>query len=145
DLEWNQFALNSIGFALENPGQRLPMLFRFIDRDGTPVITEVTANNQFADPAIGGLVVNVRRWDERVLLDRVIDALAGGEALDEIFAVLVSVMACETLVSHGAVLYERGVHGFEQVVAAPSLDYALTGDPAALDADEVDGSPWART
>ena len=145
DLEWNTFALHSIGFALENPGQRLPMLFRFIAKDGTPVICEVIGNNQFENPDVGGLVVNVRRWDERVMLDRVLDTLAGGEPLDDVLAVLVQVMACESLESQGAVLYEDGTGGFDRAVAAPGLAPDLFGSRSLLGADTYDESPWGRT
>jgi diguanylate cyclase (GGDEF)-like protein/PAS domain S-box-containing protein len=145
DLEWNTFALHSIGFALENPGQRLPMLFRFIGKDGTPVICEVIGNNQFDNPDVGGLVVNVRRWDERVMLDRVLDVLAGGEPLDDVLAELVQVMACESLESQGAVLYEEGTGRFDQSVAAPGLPAALFGSRSLLGAACYGESPWGRT
>jgi diguanylate cyclase (GGDEF)-like protein len=145
DLEWNTFALHSIGFALENPGQRLPMLFRFIGKDGVPVICEVIGNNQFDHPAVGGLVVNIRRWDERVMLDRVLDALAGGEPLDAVLAVLVQVMACESLESQGAILHVDRAGRFSQTVAAPGLDPVLHGSRSVLGAADFDASPWGRT
>jgi diguanylate cyclase (GGDEF)-like protein/PAS domain S-box-containing protein len=144
DLEWSAFAIESIGFSLENPGQHLPMLFRFLTKDGGGIVCEVTANNQFDDPAVEGLVVYVRRWEERVLLDRVLDSLAGGAPLEETLGLLVQVMAAEMLESVGAILHDPVPEGFAGIVAAPGLDPLLGGDGAALPIAEQDRTPWAR-
>jgi diguanylate cyclase (GGDEF)-like protein/PAS domain S-box-containing protein len=144
DLEWNEFAIHSVGYAFENPGQHLPMLFRFIHRDGTGLICEVTANNQFDHPSVAGLVVQVRPWMERVLLDRVLDSLAGGAAIEETLGLLVEVMGAEMLDARGSILFGPVGRGFTSCIAAPDLDAVLSGEPSEATSAEAD-TPWART
>src|SRR5262245_494219 len=112
DLEWNSFSLYSVGFAMEIPGQHLPMLLRVLRKDGDGIICEVTANNQFADPDVRGLVVQVRPCDERVVLDRVLDSLAAGAPISETLGLLVEVMGAELLDAVGSILYLPDDDGF---------------------------------
>jgi diguanylate cyclase (GGDEF)-like protein/PAS domain S-box-containing protein len=145
DVEWSAFAIHSVGYAMEEPGQHMAMLFRFLRRSGEGVICEVTANNQFADPAVGGLVVQVRRAEERVLLDRVLDSMAGAEPLVDTLALLVSVAGAETLAADASILYGRSDEGFLARVSSAGLDPALAGDPATADYDLNEAAPWGRS
>jgi diguanylate cyclase (GGDEF)-like protein len=144
DLEWSSFALDSVGFAMENAGQHLPMLFRFLTKSGDGMICEVTANNQFDNPAVGGLVVQVRHWEERVILDRVLDSLATAAPLEETLTLIVTAASAEMLESDGAILYGTGPEGFSQRVTTPGLDPLLAGDPHAAAYEVHDAAPWGR-
>lgn len=143
DLEWSTFAIDSVGIAMEIPGQHLPMLFRFNRRDGGHTICEVTANNQFGNPEIGGLVAQIRAWDERVLLDRVVDSLAAGAPIPETLGLLVEVMGAEMLDAAGSILYQPDEGDFSGHVAASGLDPVLSGAEGHPDVD-ADATPWGR-
>jgi len=136
DLDWNPPALESVGFAMTREGLQRPMLFRIRRKDGSSFVCEATANAQLDDPAVGGLVAYLRRWDERHLLDLVIEQLAGGVALDETLGLLVEVMGAETLEADGAILVEPFAGRFHRVVGSPALAPGLLTDAGAV------GTPW---
>ncbi len=138
DLEWSQAALDSIGSAFGATGLQRPMLFRIRRKDGSFIVAEVTANSQLDDPDIQGLMVYVRRWDERYLLDRILESVAGDGSLQATTDLLVQVMAAETLEGDGAVLYGRTDEGFADRTVSPALPPDLIGPVLAP------GSPWAE-
>jgi diguanylate cyclase (GGDEF)-like protein/PAS domain S-box-containing protein len=140
DVEWNPLAIESIDAAIAGSGLRRPMLFKVVRRDGRSFVAEVTANSMFDDPVVDGMVVHVRRWDERMLLDEVLDRLASNASLEEVLDLLVAVMAAETLEGDGAVLYDRERGAFQSAVRAPSLPPSLAGGPARHDPP----SPWEQ-
>jgi PAS domain S-box-containing protein len=76
DPDWDPVAFESIVTALGAEGPRQPMLFRVIAADGSKAIWEVTANAQFHDSVLNGMVVYARPWTERWLLDQTLDATA---------------------------------------------------------------------
>ena len=138
DLGWNPAALDSVGAAMTGSGLQRPMPYRLVRRDGTYVVAEVTANSQLDDPHIGGLAVYIRRWDERYLIDQVVDSLAGGVALDVILGLLVDVMGADNLDADGVVMLEPDHHRFGRSISASALPLDQTqdsGDP---------GTPWQR-
>jgi diguanylate cyclase (GGDEF)-like protein/PAS domain S-box-containing protein len=140
DQAWAGFqtAVESIGTAMTGEGLQRPMLFRFFDRAGKSVMCEVTANNQFTDAVVGGLVVYVRTWEERHLLDKALEYLAEGRPVGEFLDLLVQIMRAEILESDGVVLTDPVRERFGRVVAKPGL-------PAALAAPElVEGAPWTE-
>ena len=137
DASWDPGALGSIADSLSADGLRLPTVFQGIRKDGSNVIVEAWSNAQLNDPVLNGLVVCVRRWDERILIDRAFESLAAGEALEHTLRLLVQVMASETLEAHGAVLYDRGRDGFDQHVSHPDLQAGLKAPGAG-----GDRSPW---
>jgi diguanylate cyclase (GGDEF)-like protein/PAS domain S-box-containing protein len=139
DVSWNHRALDSIGFAMTNPGLRRPMLFRVRRKDGSTFVAEVTANSQLDDPVIKGLAVYVRRWDERHLLDQVIESLASAAPLATTLELLTQVMGAETLEADGAVLLDPVYGRFTRVVAATPLLAPLATDSG------LKGTPWRRT
>ncbi len=134
DVDWNPLALDSVAYAMAHSGIRRSMLFRAQRKDGTYFIAEVTANSQLEDPAIRGMIAYIRRWDERHLLDRVLQALASGEDIDQVFNLLVEVVAAETLESEGVIFREPVDELFTRSVWAPTLPIALTTD--------LTGAPW---
>lgn len=141
DPSSDPIALESVAASLAAEGLRLPMVFRARRADGTVATYEVAANNQLADPEVEGLVVNVRPAEERVLLERALEAIAAGRPLDEALGLLVEVCAAETLEAHGAILHGPDADGFARAVLAPDLPEAvaaLLAGPAHLDL------PWAR-
>ena len=70
DPDWDPGALSSVAEAFDaEDGLRLPAVFQGIRKDGSRGIFEVWASARRNDPVLQGLVVYVRRWDERVLLD----------------------------------------------------------------------------
>lgn len=139
DPEWDSTAFESIAAALGAEGLRLPTIFRAFTKDGTRTIVEVWANSQLHDPVLEGMVVYVRRWDERILLDRALETLANGEPVEATMRLLLEAMACETLEADGSVLYEPSTMGFEAVVGAPDLDPILSGAATARGT-----APWDR-
>jgi diguanylate cyclase (GGDEF)-like protein/PAS domain S-box-containing protein len=139
DVDWNPYAFESIGAAFQGSGMRRPMLFRVFPKDRPPVVVEVTANSQTDDPLINGVLAYIRPWDERWLLDRVLDALAGDRPLEETLQLLVEVMGAEVLQADGAVLWEPKGGRFERVVASPALSPAQAGAGAPRD---TGGAPW---
>ncbi len=68
-------------------GQAVPLTFRVVRADGTSVETEAVATNRLADPAVGGVVINLRDISERVRVER--DA----RAMDERYRSLVASLA----------------------------------------------------
>jgi diguanylate cyclase (GGDEF)-like protein len=97
DLEWNPLSLESIAYALDHPGMRLPTMLRFHTAKGHPIVMEATANNQLANPAIRGLVVHLRPSDERQLLDMILESFASGEDLPSTIGRVHDVARAETL------------------------------------------------
>ena len=136
DLEWNPPALESVGFAMTRQGLQRPMLFRIKRRDGSTFVCEATANAQMQDPEVGGLVAYLRQWDERHLLDVVIEQLAGGATLDETLQLLVEVMGAETLEADGAILVEPFAGRFFRVVGSARLPSGSRHDAGQV------GTPW---
>ena len=136
DLEWNPPALESVAFAMTRHGPQRPMLFRIKRKDGSSFVCEATANAQMSDPHIGGLVAYLRRWDERHLLDLVIEQLAGGAPLEATLGLLVEVMGAETLEADGEILIGPFAGRFFRVVGSPQLPPELLTDPGLV------GTPW---
>jgi len=137
DPGWNAAALDSVVYAMTATGLQRPMQFRVRRKDGTHIVAEVTANAQVTHPVIQGLAVYIRRWDERHLLDRVLESLAAGADLDDTLHLLIDVMGADTLEAAGVVLLEPNESRFQRSVRAAGLPEALvvdTGDPS---------SPWA--
>ncbi len=126
DPGWDPYAFDSIGAALGAEGLRLPMLFRVRRADGSMVVCEAVANAQLHDPVLGGLVVYLRRWDERMLLDQALETLAAGAPPESTFELLVSSLACETLEAEGSVVHADGDVEV-RVVATPGLPSVLAG------------------
>ena len=112
------------------------MLFKVIRKDGSTFIGEATANVQLDDPVVGGLVAYLRRWDERHLLDLVIEELAAGSSLEATIGLLVDVMGAETLEADGAVFLQPFARRFFRVIAGPRLPAVLAVD------DGSTGTPW---
>ncbi len=136
DVEWNPPALESVGFAMTRQGLQRPMLFRIRRKDGSSFVCEATANAQLHDPQVGGLVAYLRRWDERHLLDQVIEQLAGGATLDDTLRLLVEVMGAETLEADGAILVEPFAGRFFRSVGSDRLPPGLLRDAGQV------GTPW---
>ena len=136
DIDWNPLALDSVMYAMGHPGVRRPMLFRARRKDGSYFISEVTANSQMEDPVVGGLIVYLRRWDGQYLMDQVIERLASGDPVEDVFDLLVQVIAAETLEAEGAIFWERADNHFDRVIQASSLGLTLGND--------VIGSPWEK-
>jgi diguanylate cyclase (GGDEF)-like protein/PAS domain S-box-containing protein len=136
DLEWNPSALDAIEAALGGTGLQRPMLYRVIRKDGTAFVAEVTANSQLDDPVVQGLAVYVRRWDERHLLDQVLESLASDASLDATLQLLTRVMGAETLDADSVVMLRGVGSSFERAVTHLELDDALTTAGDATD------TPW---
>ena len=137
DVDWNLLALDSIGAAMVGRGLQRPMLFRARRKDGSYFVAEVTANSQMDDPVIDGLAVYIRRWDERYLVDGVVDSLAAGAPLDATLQLLVEIMGAETLEADGVVMLEPDAERFLRSVAASGLSGQQTNDGGEHD------TPWA--
>ena len=90
---------------MSRTGLQRPMLYRVHRKDGSSFVAEVTANSQLDDPVVQGLAVYVRRWDERHLLDQVIESLASATSLDATLELLTQVMGAETLDGDGFVMF----------------------------------------
>ena len=137
DTEWDPAALGSIAEAFAGEGLRLPAIFRGVHKDGSKQIYEAWASAQLHDPALQGMVVLVRRWDERVLLDLAFESLAAGEPLAVTLGLLVEVMASETLDAQGAVIHDLRSGRPAKVISHPDLPQELT----TSDHRDV---PWVR-
>lgn len=138
DPGWNAAALDSVVYAMTATGLQRPMQFRVRRKDGTFIVAEVTANAQVGHPVINGLAVYVRRWDERHLLDRVLESLAAGTELDDTLRLLIDVIGADTLEAAGVVMLEPDPTRFQRSVGAAGLPDALTVDSGDPD------SPWGR-
>lgn len=137
DLTWNPLALESIGYALATPGERLPTMLRFRDADGRLLVMEATANNQFDTPGVEAMVVHLRPADERHLLDQILESFVAGEDLETTMGCVHAVAASETLRADSALLVLR---------PAPGETGTYASDPAvaALITLGGDGAPWHR-
>ena len=127
DPDWDPAAFDSIGTALRSEGMRLPMTFRVIAADGTRSILEVTANSQFHNPDVSGFVVYARPWNERWLLDRMLEAMASGEPMETSLELLVEVAGAETIGAPASLMFDRHVTRVRGAVAAPELGTDLVG------------------
>ncbi len=138
-VDWNPWAIESVAAATASPpGLRRPMLFRIVRKDGTTFVAECTANPQMTDPLVGGLAVYARRWDERHLLDLVMEALAANRPVPEVLDLVVDVLGAETLESDGAVLYDLQGERFTDGAFATGLPAELSGTC------DVGGAPWTE-
>jgi len=138
DTSWNPIALDSISAALAGNGLQRPMQFRLVRKDGSTFVGEVQANSQWNDPTLKGMAVYVRRWDERMLLDEIIDNLAAGAPVNETLSLLCKVMSAETLDGDGVVLLDVGSDRCMRSVCARDLPSELSTD------DGLGGTPWRR-
>lgn len=137
DLEWNPLSLESITYALDNPGMRLPTMLRFHTKDGPPIVMEVTANNQLENPAIRGLVVHLRPSDERQLLDLILESFASGEDLASTIGRVHDVVRAETIEAESAVfLFFSGATGSHPVLSS-------CPEVGALSAMDGLSTPWS--
>ncbi len=136
DPDWDPYAFDSIGAALGAEGLRLPILFRIRRKDGSMVICEAIANAQMHDPVLSGLVVYLRRWDERTLVDQALETLAAGAPVRATLELLVAVLGCETLEAEGSIVRTATGSAEPAVHGTPALPEVLTGS-------QGDG-PWTR-
>jgi PAS domain S-box-containing protein len=136
DSDWNPAAFESIGAAMARTGLQRPMLYRVRRKDGTAFVAEVTANSQLDDPVVQGLAVYVRQWDERHLLDQVVESLASAAPLRTTLQLLTCVMGAETLDGDGFVMVQPTRRGFAQTISHLPVEPTLVGAAAGADA------PW---
>ena len=142
DPDWDPAAFESIATAMGGQGMRQPMLFRVVGPDGSRSILEVTANSQFHDPSIDGMVCFARPWSERYLLDQALDAMAARREVPETLGLLVGVASAETMAAPASFVYDLDGDGRAQgIQAADGLAPELTG-PAPGCTDEV-AAAWA--
>jgi diguanylate cyclase (GGDEF)-like protein/PAS domain S-box-containing protein len=141
DLEWNPRTAASIVYAVAHPGQLLPMVMRVRHRDGSWVHCEVVAHNSLDDPDLEGLVIQVRRYDERLLLDRVLETMAEGGDLRTTLSLAVQLIASHTLDAEGAIAYHPVADGFESAVTTAGLPDLLACGPHEHPASGRD-RPW---
>ena len=128
DTDWNPDAFASIATALGSEGgPRPPMTFRALTKDGRRPILEATANIQLDDPVIAGLVVYVRPWTERWLLDRAFESVAAGDPIVRTMDLLVDVAGAETLEADASIVFDPVDGGFHQAIACESLPDELRG------------------
>ena len=104
DLDANPLALESVGFALETPGVRLPTVLGFRTRSGETIAVEAVANNQFGNPEIRGMVVHLRPCGERQLIDRALGSVATADPLDIVIGHLSRVVRGTTLRSEATIV-----------------------------------------
>ena len=144
DTDWNQEAFASIATALGSEGgQRPPMTFKAVTKDGRRPIIEVTANIQLDDPVIDGVVVYVRPWTERWLLDRAFESVAAGDPIQRTMELLVEVAGADTLEADAAIVFDPDGETFQQVVTSVTLAPILRG-PTGVDLDEARTAEWAE-
>jgi diguanylate cyclase (GGDEF)-like protein/PAS domain S-box-containing protein len=135
DTTWNPEAFASIATALGSEGgQRPPMTFRVITKDGRQPIIEATANVQLDDPAIDGVVVYARPWTERWLLDQAFESVAGGDPIQRSMGLLVEVAGADTMEADASIVFDPDDDDFQQVIACPSLPAELRGPTVGLEA-----------
>lgn len=138
DTDWNPDAFASIATAMgSGGGQRPPMTFRAITKDGRRPIIEVTANVQLDDPVVAGLVVYVRPWTERWLLDRAFESVAAGDPIGQTMDLLVEVAGAETLAADASIVFDPADGRFQRVVACAPLAVPLRGPTSGLDAERA--------
>jgi diguanylate cyclase (GGDEF)-like protein/PAS domain S-box-containing protein len=141
DTDWNPEAFASIATALGSEGgQRPPMTFRAVTKDGRRPIIEATANLQLHDPVINGLVDYVRPRTERWLLDRAFETVAAGVSIDRTMALLVEVAGAETLEADAAFVFDPAGGTYQHVIAADTLPAELHGP--ADDVDAATAEEW---
>jgi diguanylate cyclase (GGDEF)-like protein/PAS domain S-box-containing protein len=137
DLEWNPLSLESIGYAMDNPGMRLPTMLRFHTKFGPPIVMEVTANNQIDNPQIRGLVAHMRPSDERQLLDLILESFASGEDLAATIGRVHDVVRAETLSAESSVFLLFGGDDDGRTVLASSPETEVLSTMAGL------STPWS--
>ncbi len=144
DLEWNPRTLESISYALDTPGMRLPTMLRFFTKHGEPIVMEATANNQIDDPQICGLVAHLRPSDERHLLDGILESFASGDELATTISRLHDVARAETLQAESAVfLLFPGAEGRSVLASSAEVEAlsSLAGASAPWLAAAASGLP----
>jgi len=138
DADFSAEAMDSIGAPLLRPGLQRPMVFRLNAKDGRHPVVEVTANGQVDNPDVQGLMVYVRPWGERWLLDQALEAIAGSAPLESTLRLLVDVMRAETLEGDGVLLYDRVDGTWHGRIVAAGLG------PAQRAEAEVTDAPWVE-
>jgi class 3 adenylate cyclase len=115
------------------------MLFRGIRKDGSKPIIEVWADAQVSNPEIGGMVVAIRRWEERYFLDQAIEAMEASWPLDATYQLLVAVAESEVLDARAAIWHDRVGDRFAGVVASEGLAPTLCGPTLASERAVAEG------
>lgn len=142
DIEWNPVAIESVATALSSDGgQRQPMTFRALAKNGDTPIMRVTANVQIDDPLIGGLVVFCEVWTEQWLLEQAYTSLAAAEPEERTLELLIEVASAETLDAHAAIAYDSEGDRFASVLRSSELPPPLGGPAPDVDDDVVEA--WA--
>lgn len=143
DTDWNPEAFQSIATALgSGGGQRQPMTFRTITKDGALPIIEATANVQLDDPVVDGLVVYARPWTERWLLDRTLDSVAAGDPIDRTMQLLVEVAGADTMEADASIVFDPVDDRFLHVIASPELATELRGPADGLEPELL--AAWGK-
>ncbi|MEO6629120.1 MAG: GGDEF domain-containing protein [Aquihabitans sp.] len=104
DIEGSPLVLESLAYALTNPGLRLPTVMRMLVKDGSPMVVEATANNQFDNPDLGCMVVHLRPCAEQQMLDNVMEAIATGAETEATLRMLHPIGWGETLRADTAIV-----------------------------------------
>ena len=122
DLDANPLALESVGYALETPGVRLPTVLGFRTRSGETIAVEAVANNQFDNPLLRAMVVHLRPCGERQLIDLALGSVAAADPLDKVIGHLSRVVRGTTLRSEATiVLHPEGPGEPGRVIATDPL------------------------
>jgi diguanylate cyclase (GGDEF)-like protein len=79
----------ALEYAQSDPADPLlPLVVRVVLADGTTTAVEVVSRNHQDDPAIGGILVNLSKVEDRTLLDTALQSIAANGRLDATFATL---------------------------------------------------------
>lgn len=110
------------------------VVFRIVGQDGSAIPVEVTGSSGLEDPAVGGVIYELRPANGQDLVARVLNGIASGDPIADLLATVLQLVATPPLQMDAAVLESRG--GDFQVVASTSEELAT------VLADAPASPPW---
>jgi diguanylate cyclase (GGDEF)-like protein/PAS domain S-box-containing protein len=149
--EYRDATIGGLGDLLQFPGQGVPIVVGLAHRNGSTVFVEMGANTELDHPAVEGIIVRLRPYDDQRLLDEYLEALATSVPIEQTLQPLTDSVRAQHLQSEVAIAYDWDGERFktaidsglpatlagradpEGVVHAPWLEALRTGSPVAAD------------
>ncbi|MBI2705365.1 MAG: diguanylate cyclase [Actinobacteria bacterium] len=128
--------LQIVGESRGRLGVGIPLGARVRAKDGSYHSFEIGALVQLGDRDVQGVILRLRPIDGQALLDVALHAMAAGDALDEVLALLARSVSAEVGPAEASVSYDWDGSRFAHAVST-GLEPVLTGTGVG-----VDGAPW---
>jgi len=138
--EYRDATIGALADLMEFPGQGVPIVVGLAHRNGSTVFVEMGANTELDNPAVKGIIVRLRPYDDQRLLDEYLEALATSVPIEQTLQPLADSIRAQHLQSEVAIAYDWNDGRFTTAIDS-GLPAALAG---RADPDGVDHAPWVE-